>query len=67
MIILIAAVSIMIAFFATKAIMGDGATEPVKVKTVEAISSEVVDPNEKIFNEQAINPSVEVQIKPSGE
>ena len=64
MIILIAAVSITVAFFVTKAVFGDTATEEVKVKTIETISSEVVPPSDKIFNSNAINPAVEVQIVP---
>lgn len=64
MIILIAAISVTIAFFVTKSIFGDTATEEVKVKTIDAISSEVAAPDEKIFNSNAINPAVEVQIVP---
>lgn len=67
MIILIATVSVMIAFFATKAILGDAVSDPVKVKKVDAIKSSVEDPSERIFHEGAINPSVEVQIEPRSE
>ena len=66
MIALIASISVLAAFFATRAIFGEQAYEPVTVKTVNAISSDVVDPDPAIFNENAINPAVEVQID-SGE
>lgn len=62
MIVLIALASVMIAFFATRAILGDSSGETVKVKTVEEISSEVESPDPDIFNKDAINPAVEVQI-----
>lgn len=67
MIILIAAISVTVAFFVTKAIFGDTATEEVKVKSIEAISSEVTPPTDNIFNSNAINPAVEVQIVPKAQ
>ena len=65
MIILIAATSIAIAYFVTKGIMGDATTEPVKVDSIEKIETSIVSPDPKIFNENAINPAVEVQITPT--
>ena len=62
MIILIASVSILVSFFATRAIFGDVANEDVKVKTIEKIDAEIVEPDSAIFNEDAINPAVEVQV-----
>ena len=67
MLVLIAAVSVLAAFFITKAVMGEQATEETKVKTIEKIDTIVVDPDPKIFNEQAINPAVEVQITPGNQ
>ena len=34
----------------------------VKVQTMEQISTEVAEPSEKIFNKDAINPTVEVVV-----
>ncbi len=62
MIILIATVSVLAAFFITKAVLGDQATDEAKVQTIEKIDTAVVEPDPKIFNDQAINPAVEVQI-----
>jgi len=62
MIVLIASVSILVSFFATRAIFGEGATENVKVKTIEQINADIVDPDPAIFNKDAINPAVEVQV-----
>lgn len=62
MIVLIASITILIAFFATRAIFGGAANEAVKVKTVDVIDSTIVEPSPSIFNEDAINPAVEVQV-----
>lgn len=67
MIVLIASLSIIAAFFATNAILGDDATEDVTVKTIEPITAEVTSPNPAIFNENAINPAVEVQVGASND
>lgn len=62
MIILIAATSVFIAFFVAKSIFGSTYTGSAKVKTIDAISSEIVDPDKEIFNKDAINPTVKVNI-----
>jgi len=67
MIVLIASISILIAFFVTRSIFGDSSNESVKVKTVEAINTSVTDPSETIFNANAINPAVEVQVGPTSQ
>ena len=61
MIVLIASVSVLIAFFAAKAIFPD-ATWSSKVKTIDKIDSSIVAPDTDIFNKNAINPAVQVQI-----
>ena len=62
MIILIASVSVLIAYFVANSIFGNVTKESVTVKTIDAIDSKVVAPNPAIFNKDAINPAVEVQI-----
>lgn len=62
MILLIAIGSITIAFFATQYFLGDTNEETVKVKVIEKIESTVTAPDAAIFNENAINPTVEVTI-----
>lgn len=61
-IILIAATSVGIAYFVADAVIGKPQNETVKVKTVEAITSSIDEPDEAIFNKDAINPTVEVVI-----
>jgi len=62
MIVLIASISILVAFFVTKAFFGDSANESVKVKTVDKIDATITEPSPAIFNKDAINPAVEVQV-----
>lgn len=62
MIILIASISVLIAYFVAKAVLGDVRNESVKVKTTERISTDITKPDTTIFNSSAINPTVEVII-----
>jgi len=62
MIVLIASVSVIIAFFVAKSIFGDVYTGSTKVKTIDRIDSTIVEPSSDIFNKNAINPAVKVQI-----
>lgn len=62
MIILIAALGMGVAYFVTKTITGDASTKEVTVKQVEAIDTSFATPSTKLFNSNAINPTVEVQI-----
>lgn len=63
MIILIASVSVLLAYFVAKGIFGDVYNGTTRVKTVEKISSKIVDPDKKIFNKTSINPAVRVVIE----
>lgn len=62
MLVLIASISVIIAFFVAKAIFGDVYTGTAKIKTIDKIESSIVEPSTEIFNKDAINPSVQVQI-----
>ena len=62
MIVLIASISVLIAFFVAKGIFGDTYNGNVKVKTIDKIDSSIVAPSSDIFNKNAINPAVQVQI-----
>lgn len=62
MIILIASISIMVAYFAAKAIIGDVGSQTAKVKTTDKITTDIVEPDPEVFNKNAINPTVEVII-----
>lgn len=62
MIIFIASISIMIAYFVADAVIGDVKDETVKVKTADPITTDVTKPDPTVFNSNAINPTVEVII-----
>lgn len=66
-IVLIASMSVIVAFFATNAVFDNIASEEVTVKTINKIESSVVEPDERIFNENSINPTVEVHIDSGNE
>ena len=63
MIILIASVSVGIAYGAVSAIPGlKQSSEAVKVKTIEKYQAGLDEPDPDVFNKDAINPTVDVTI-----
>lgn len=62
MIILIASVSILVAYFVAKGLIGDVQNQSAKVKVADPISATIEQPDPRIFNTNAINPTVEVII-----
>jgi len=60
--IFIASVSILIAYFVAGVIIGKPSSENVKVKTATPISADITQPDPSIFNKDAINPTVQVEI-----
>lgn len=62
MIVLIATISVLVAFFATRSFFGDINNSSAKVKTIDKIDSTIVAPDPEIFNKNAINPAVQVEI-----
>lgn len=62
MIILIASMSVLIAYFIASTLFGGGKTESVKIKTADPISAEIIEPDATVFNKDAVNPTVEVTI-----
>ena len=65
LLILIASISVVAAFFIGKAVFGDVYNGKTTVKTIEKIDSSIVEPSTDIFNTNAINPTVKVQINGS--
>jgi len=62
MIVFIASVSILVAYFIGNSIFGNVTNKGQQVQTIEAINTVVQEPDKTVFNTNAINPSVEVQI-----
>lgn len=59
-IITIALVSMGAAYLLANTVIGQPSSGSVKVKTIEAISADVTQPDDSVFNKDAINPTVEV-------
>lgn len=62
MIILIVSVSVLTAFFISNSILGNEYNGNTKIKTIDKIDSSIVEPSPGIFNKDAINPAIQVQI-----
>ncbi len=63
MIILIAGFSVLISYLVINSLAQGGFSEQTyEVKTTEPISNEYVKPSDEIFNKDAINPTVQVNI-----
>lgn len=62
MIVLVAGISVIIAYFAAGALIGSPSKEDARVRTATEITDEIKQPDPKIFNSEAINPTVEVNI-----
>lgn len=61
-IILIASISVIAAYFAANAIIGNPNGESVTVKTANKITSDLEPTSSDVFYKDAINPTVEVEI-----
>lgn len=62
MLILIASVSVIIAFVVANTMLKDLTNNTAQVETIELIKPGVEVPSPEIFNKNAINPSVQVEI-----
>lgn len=65
--ILIIGISLLVAYLLASSIFGDSSSQPVEIKTAQRITTQVEEPNPEIFNDQAINPSVEIKIGDSAD
>lgn len=67
MIIFIASVSMLGSYLIANTILGGAQNEAVTVKTADSISKNVNTPDDRIFNKDAVNPTVEVYIGGEGQ
>lgn len=65
MIVLIAGVSAALAYVVANSFFGGLTQESARVKTVDAINSSIQQPSVEVFNENAINPAVKVNVNGS--
>ncbi|MEI7918544.1 MAG: hypothetical protein WCH58_04115 [Candidatus Saccharibacteria bacterium] len=63
MIVLIISVSVLVAYFGARAAFPKAYSGSTTVDTIDKIISEVKQPSPSIFNKDAINPTVKVEIK----
>lgn len=62
LLIIIVAVSVGIAYFAGRAIIGHLKPADATVEVVEVISADITKPDPAVFNSDAINPSIPIKI-----
>lgn len=60
--IIIASVGILASYFGVRLMLGDPDEAYVQYKTIQAITPELVEPDPELFNQSAINPTVEVYV-----
>ncbi|HSE29010.1 MAG TPA: hypothetical protein VLA77_00290 [Candidatus Saccharimonadales bacterium] len=60
--ILIASITLVISYLLVKGLFGSPDDQETKVESVEPISASIVEPSPRIFNSNAINPTVVIQI-----
>lgn len=65
MIVLVASLSMMLTFTLVQSIFGDMVKQSVQVEKATPISQDISKPAKRIFNEEAINPTVEVCVEGS--
>lgn len=61
-IVMVAAVGMLISFVTLKSLLGDPDLKVVSIGTVKPVSSTLGEPDPEIFNEDAINPTIEVYV-----
>lgn len=62
LILLIVSVCAVITYFIGNAIIGDQSAKQVSAEVVEPITGNITEPSKEIFNKDAINPTVVIQI-----
>jgi len=62
LIILIASISMVVTYFIAKTVIGTPKSKQASAEVVELIKPDLVQPSAKIFNRDAINPTVVIQI-----
>lgn len=61
-IVLIAGFTTIVAFVLANVFLGDPNEESVSVKYLDVVSSELDQPDQELFNAQAVNPTVEIVV-----
>ena len=62
LIVLIVSISLVVSYFVVKSILGNPKNQQATAEVVQPITPDLVQPSNKIFNRDAINPTVVIQI-----
>ena len=62
LIVLIVSISLVMSYFIVKAALGSPKNQQTTAEVVEPITPDLVQPSNKIFNRDALNPTVVIQI-----
>ncbi|HET9412271.1 MAG TPA: hypothetical protein VFO38_05550 [Candidatus Saccharimonadales bacterium] len=62
LLVLIVSLTLVVSFLAVKAVFGEPEKQAVKVEKIEPISGQITQPTGSIFNRNAINPTIVIQI-----
>jgi len=61
-VVLVAIVSTVVAAMVVNSLLGDPNEEKVTIEYMDIISADVLEPDEEVFNDRAVNPTVEVYV-----
>lgn len=61
-IIIMGVSGVLVSFFAVNAILGNPSDKTKEIKNIEVVSADLAEPDPEIFNEDAINPTIEVYV-----
>ncbi|MCA1807502.1 MAG: hypothetical protein LC687_06620 [Actinobacteria bacterium] len=67
LILVVVIISAGLSFFLSASLFGDPETNPIEVETVETITSEFIEPGDRYFNENSINPTRLITIGDGGD
>lgn len=67
MIVLVASLTMMLTFTLVQSVFGDMVKQKVQVEKTTPITQDITQPAKRIFNDRAINPTVEVCVETSNE
>lgn len=62
LIVLIVSISLVVSYFVAKAVLGSPKSKQATAEVVEPITPDLVTPSNQIFNRDAINPTIVIQI-----
>lgn len=62
LLIFIIAITLLLSYFVAKAVIGEPKSKPVQVDKVVSIKSDYPTPDARVFNDKAIDPTVNISI-----